>query len=110
MMAQAQALCDFVNEAWSPYHAVAAVSKRLLAVGYVEIQETDTWDLKPMGKYFFTRNYTTIFAFAVGGAYKPGTGFTILGAHTDSPCLMLKPKSKIAKGVCLCGPIVSRLF
>lgn len=52
--------------------------------------------MRPGGKYFFTRNMSAVCAFAVGKKHVPGSGFVIIGAHTDSPCPRLKPKTKAA--------------
>ncbi len=97
----ASKLVDYINESWTPWHAVAEASKRLLAAGFEHISETAEWNLKPGGKYFFTRNMSTVVAFAVGEKYAPGNGFYMVGAHTDSPCLKLKPVSKSSKAGCL---------
>ena len=86
----------FIDRSPDPFHACENLGSRLKGVGFTEINERDPWSglLKPGGCYFYVRDRTAIVAFTVGEAYQPGNGFKVLGAHTDSPNLKLKPKSQ----------------
>ncbi|CAI5445146.1 unnamed protein product [Caenorhabditis angaria] len=93
----AQEFVSYLNKAVTPFHAVEEIKTRLTKAGFQELDEKNTWDIKPKTKYFVTKNRSAILAFAVGGAYKPGNGFSIVVGHTDSPCLRVKPISKQTK-------------
>lgn len=89
----AQKFLSFVDASPSPYHAVETSRERLVNAGFERLSEHDEWQLKKGGKYYFTRNSSTIVAFTVGEKYVAGNGFHMIGAHTDSPCLRLKPRT-----------------
>lgn len=99
--AVAKDMIKFIDTSWTQFHAVAAAASRLEAAGFVRISERESWEsggnkkspVKPGGRYYFTRSGSSLVAFAVGGAAKPGAPFHMVGAHTDSPCLKVKPVS-----------------
>ncbi|GFP82443.1 probable aspartyl aminopeptidase [Phtheirospermum japonicum] len=91
-------LVEFLNASPTAFHAVDEAKKRLRSAGYEQVSERDDWKLEAGKKYFFTRNHSTIVAFAIGKKYIAGNGIYIIGAHTDSPCVKLKPVTKVTKG------------
>lgn len=90
--AQAQDLLDFIDASPSPWHAVATCKQRLLAAGFRRLEEFDRWDLEAGGRYFVIRGGSSIIAFTIGSQALAETGLTMVGAHTDSPGLRLKPR------------------
>lgn len=80
----AERLLDFMNASHTQFHAVAEAAKRLDAAGFLQLKEREAWDdLRPGARYYFTRNDSSLVAFAVGERFQPGNGFYIIGAHTD---------------------------
>lgn len=84
-------LCQFLNRSTTPFHAVAAMAQELRAAGYTPLAEDESWTLRAGGKHYVTRNDSAIVAFALGREAMPVAGVRMVGAHTDSPCLMVKP-------------------
>ena len=95
-MSVAEGFIQFLNKTPTQFHVVRECVQKLQAAGFVRISEKESWEnvIKPSGRYFFTRNETSLFAFSVGKNYTQGNGFSIVAAHTDSPSLKLKPISK----------------
>ncbi|KAH6637003.1 peptidase M18 [Chaetomium tenue] len=87
---------DFMTENPTVFHAVDYFKEKLLKSGYKELSSRDNWagKLEPGGKYYTTRNGSSIIAFAVGEAYKPGNGVAMVAGHIDALTARLKPTSK----------------
>jgi aspartyl aminopeptidase len=91
--AQAQDLLNFIDASPSPWHAVDTVEQRLISLGFTSLHETQAWQLKPGNSYYVIRGGASIIAFKVGSLNLTDSGFRMIGAHTDSPSLRLKPNA-----------------
>ncbi|EED35225.1 conserved hypothetical protein [Luminiphilus syltensis NOR5-1B] len=83
-------LLDFLNEATTPFHAVDAMAWRLAAAGFTELDNLNSRDIEAGRGYFTIRNNSSIIAFRAGRA-PLSAGARLIGAHTDSPNLSIKP-------------------
>jgi aspartyl aminopeptidase len=83
-------LIAFLTASPTPYHAVAEAARRLEKAGFTQLAETEAWDGSAGGK-FLTRAGALI-AWYVPRDAGPATPFRIVGAHTDSPNLRVKPR------------------
>lgn len=92
-----QDLIDFITSSPSPFHAVSNMAQSLETSGFTNIAEDSVWDLKP-GKYYVTRNGSSIVAFVLGTDDLCSSGIRMVGAHTDSPCLRVKPNPELRSG------------
>ena len=89
-------LMVFLDASPTPFHAVRCISELLAKSGFTELNESDNWTLKTGDKHFLSRNGSSIIAFTVGSSPLTTAGLRMTGAHTDSPCLMVKPQPEIA--------------
>ncbi len=87
-------LMDFITHSPTPFHAVASIISKLSAAGYNALDMAGHWDLVPGGCYYITKNDSTIIAFQLPkqGALQR---MHMIGAHTDSPCLKVKPNPEL---------------
>ena len=86
-------LFDFLAASPSCYHAVQALAKRLEQNGYTQLREQDAWTLTPGGKYFVTRNGSSLLSFRI--PQSAPAGFLMAAAHTDSPTTRRKSPARM---------------
>ncbi|MER8183431.1 M18 family aminopeptidase [Kitasatospora sp. NPDC094015] len=82
-------LIAYLGTAPSPFHAVAGAAERLEKVGFRQVLETDAWDATTGGRYVIRGG--ALIAWYVPEGAGPQTPFRIVGSHTDSPNLRVKP-------------------
>ena len=82
-------LLAYLQASPSPYHAVASAAERLEKVGFRQAEETAAWEGTPGGRYLIRDG--ALIAWYVPEGATPATPFRIVGAHTDSPNLRVKP-------------------
>jgi aspartyl aminopeptidase len=90
-----QDLLSFIDHSPTPYHAVAQAAARLEVAGFTRLSEAAIWSHTPGARHYVVRGESSLAAFEVGTAPPAEAGFRIIGAHTDSPNLRLKPQPDV---------------
>lgn len=96
----ADSLLSFLNASPTPWHATAETARLLDRAGVTRLRENETWALGPGQAAYVTRGGSTIAALRVPDSFsvRAPRPFHIVAAHTDSPCLRLKPRPLPAPG------------
>jgi len=92
--AAARDLLSYIEESPTPFHACAAAARRLGEAGFEEVGETDPWPHG--GRHWFVRDGSLV-AWVVPNGATATTPFRIVGAHTDSPNLRVKPNPDVRR-------------
>ncbi|WP_437881441.1 M18 family aminopeptidase [Pseudomonas sp. LRF_L74] len=90
-------LIEFLKASPTPFHATRSMAQRLQAAGYQHLDERDAWTAEPGGRYYVTRNDSSIIALRLGSRPLLEGGLRLVGAHTDSPCLRVKPQPELQR-------------
>ena len=99
-MTQVDELLTFLREAVTPFHAVQAMSRRLADAGFEAVESFDPDTMVPGRGYFMTRQGSSLIALRAGQS-EPAQGLRLVGAHTDSPNLSVKPNPVVGRGGCV---------
>ena len=93
-------LIDFLNTSYTAFHAVENVKTQLVSNGFTQLWEGEKWQIEKGGKYFVTKNDSSIIAFKVPTAEY--TGFNIVASHSDSPSFKVKENAEMEKAGFIC--------
>ena len=99
-MAETTELLRFLGEAVTPFHAVEAMAQRLSAAGFMQAEQFDGANMVPGQGYFVTRQGSSLIAMRAGQE-APAGGLRLVGTHTDSPNLSIKPNPVKGRDGCV---------
>lgn len=88
-------LLDFIAASPTPFHAVRNMALELKSAGFEELSESDPWQISTGQRSYVVRGGSSIVAFANPGPDPASSGIRLVGAHTDSPCLKIKPQPEL---------------
>ena len=87
-------LLTFIKKSPSCFHAVHTIAEMLKEAGFQELKECEAWSLQQGGKYFTTRNQSSVIAFTIGKELDD-YHFQITASHSDSPTFKIKEKAEL---------------
>lgn len=95
---EAGELISFIEKSPSRFHAVEAARLVMNGAGFQELDIKEKWKMKSGGKYYVTKNDSSMAVFIVGNKPVSNAGFKIIGSHTDSPAIRIKPNPEMTVG------------
>ena len=90
-------LINFIDSSPTSFHCVSNISEELLKQGFIELKETEAFNIQKNNNYFVKRNDSSLIAFRVGEV-KEKYKINIVASHSDSPCFKVKPKCDVIQG------------
>ena len=90
----AENLIDYIYNSPTAFNAVKTSKDLLMKNGFKELKMNEKWQLKVGGKYFITKNASSLTAFVVNSDNMQ-EGFRIIGSHSDSPTFRIKPDAEM---------------
>ena len=93
----AKDLINYIKNASSPFHVVLESVNMLKEAGFTELDMRRPWNIEKGGKYYVTPYKTSVFAFSIGKEVSKDQNFHIAAAHTDHPCLHIKPVAELER-------------
>lgn len=89
-------LMDFIKESPTAFHVVKNFSTMLEKAGFIKLNERNKWKIEQGGKYYVTRNDSSIIAFQVPDNMD-FYNFQIAAAHSDSPAFKIKENPEMVE-------------
>ena len=90
-------LLRFVDASPSPYHAVAEMARRLEDAGFTALDERDAWALRAGDRRYVVRDGGSLIAMRIGRQPPTDSGVRLIGTHTDSPTLKVRPREDVRR-------------